>query len=71
MQRLLLCTVTFSVKPALLLFPKTLQVLRHLMKEPQVLGVEALDLHAGASVLGEVDTAICKRVILSHGKVNI
>jgi len=35
--------------------PKALQVLRRLTTEQQVLGVEALDLHAGASVIGEVE----------------
>ena len=39
-----------------LLLPKALQVLRHLTRQRQVLGIEAFDLlDARASVLGEVE----------------
>ena len=39
-----------------LLLPKALQVLRHLARERQVLGIEALDLlNARAGILGEIE----------------
>ena len=58
-----------------LLLPKTLQILRHLARERQVLGIEAFNLlNARASILGEVedvDLAVAERMILMQIAVSI